>query len=172
MAAKKKAMTAEEIDRCSRELGEKLFAHPAYQKAESLYAYLSYNQEVRTGPILERAWADGKRVAVPKVLDGKRMEFLWITPESPIAEGYYNIPEPVEDGPIADDPAALVLMPGLAFDPYGGRMGYGGGFYDKYLAEHPGHPTIALCYGFQVVERLELEDHDMPVEFLLWSDSR
>ena len=172
MSEKKRAMTAEEIDRCSRELGEKLFAHPAYQRAGSIYAYLSYNQEVRTGPILERAWADGKRVAVPKVLEGKRMEFLWITPESPIAPGFYGIPEPEADGPEADDRSALILMPGLAFDPAGGRMGYGGGFYDRYLAEHPGHPTIALCYGFQVVEKLELQDHDLPVDAVLWSGSR
>ncbi len=170
ISARKKAMSPAEIERCSEELSEKLFALPAYQRAAALYGYLSYNQEVRTMPILQRALADGKRVAVPKVF-GDRMEFIWLEDLSALADGYCHIPEPIADGPIADDPAALVLMPGLAFDRSGNRMGYGGGFYDKYLAAHPGHPTVALCYGFQVVGHLSCEAHDIPVDNLLWSDS-
>ena len=170
MARKKKAMTPEEIDRCSADLARQLFAHPLYQKAKSLYCYLSYNQEVRTMPILEQAIRDGKRVAVPKVLSGgSRMAFLWLDDLQAVAPGYYNIPEPIADGPEADDPAALVIMPGLAFDRAGNRMGYGGGFYDRFLAQHPGHPTIALCYDFQLVDHLETEAHDIPVDAVLWS---
>ena len=169
ISGRKRAMTAEEIDRYSRELAEKLFAHPLYRQAPSLYAYLSYNQEVRTGEILRRCLADGKRLAVPKVC-GDEMEFLWLEDLEAVAPGAYGIPEPVADGPVADDPAALVLMPGLAFDRQGGRMGYGGGFYDRYLSRHPGHPTIALCYGFQLVDRVEMEPHDIPVDAVLWSE--
>ena len=71
-----------------------------------------------------------------------------------------------DDGPEADDPAALVLMPGLAFDPQGHRLGYGGGFYDRFLAAEP-HPTIALCYAFQLLPQLETEAHDIPVDAVL-----
>ena len=78
--------------------------------------------------------------------------------------------EPIADGPVADDPRALILMPGLAFDREGGRMGYGGGFYDRYLADHPGHPTVALCYGFQLLPHVEMADHDIPVDAVLWSE--
>ena len=170
MAQKKKAMTPQEIACCSDALARKLFAHPLYQQAKSLYCYLSYNQEVRTAPILEQAIREGKRVAVPKVLDGgSRMAFLWLDDLQAVAPGYYNIPEPIADGPEADDPAALVIMPGLAFDRTGNRMGYGGGFYDRFLAEHPGHPTVALCYDFQLVDHLETEAHDIPVDAVLWS---
>ena len=119
-------MTAQQIESASAELAEKLFAHPAYQRAEALYGYLSYNQEVRTAAILERAQQDGKRVAVPKVY-GDTMKFLWLDDLGAVAPGAYGIPEPVADGPVAEDPAALVLMPGLAFDREGHRMGYGGG---------------------------------------------
>ena len=171
ISAKKRAMTAAEIEAKSAFLAEKLFAHPLYREAPSLYAYLSYNQEVRTEPILRRCLADGKRVAVPKVLDdGTRMEFLWLDDLTAVAEGYCKIPEPIADGPVADDPRALILMPGLAFDREGGRMGYGGGFYDRYLADHPGHPTVALCYGFQLLPHVEMADHDIPVDAVLWSE--
>ena len=166
---KKRAMTDQQIESASAELAERLFAHPAYQQAKALYGYLSYNQEVRTAAVLERAQWDGKRVAVPKVY-GDEMKFLWLEDLAAVAPGAYGIPEPVADGPVAEDPSALVLMPGLAFDREGHRMGYGGGFYDKYLAAHPGHPTLALCYGFQMLPYLETEAHDLPVDYVIWSD--
>ena len=166
---KKRAMTDQQIESASAELAERLFAHPAYQQAKALYGYLSYNQEVRTAAILERAQRDGKLVAVPKVY-GDEMKFLWLDDLTAVAPWAYGIPEPVADGPVAEDPSALVLMPGLAFDREGHRMGYGGGFYDKYLAAHPGHPTLALCYGFQMLPYLETEAHDLPVDHVIWSD--
>jgi 5-formyltetrahydrofolate cyclo-ligase len=70
---------------------------------------------------------------------------------------------------VADDETALVLMPGLAFDPQGHRVGYGGGFYDKFLAKEPGHPTVALCYEFQVFDALEVDDYDIPVDLVIWA---
>ena len=164
--AKKRALTEEQIVRYSEELAQKLFAHPLYQAAKSIYGYMSYNQEVRTMPILRQAQADGKRVAVPKVY-GDTMKFLWLDDLNAVAPGAYNIPEPIADGPEADDETALVLMPGLAFDPEGHRCGYGGGFYDKFLAAHPAHPTLALCYGFQMFDHLETDDYDIPVDAVI-----
>ena len=72
-------------------------------------------------------------------------------------------------GAVADDPAALVLMPGVVFDKEGHRIGYGGGFYDKFLAAEPEHPTVALCYDFQVLPKLETEEFDIPVDLVLWA---
>ena len=74
-----------------------------------------------------------------------------------------------EDEPVADDPTALVLMPGIAFDKEGHRIGYGGGFYDKFLAKEPNHPTVALCYDFQIVKELPTEEFDVPVDLVLWA---
>lgn len=134
-----------------------------YQKAKSIYGYLSYNEEVLTEPILRKAQQDGKRVAVPKII-GDKMHFLWLDWDK-IALGYKGIPEPT-DGEIADDPTALVLMPGLAFDIQGHRIGYGGGFYDRFLEDEP-HPTLALCYDFQLFDALETQQHDIPVDVVL-----
>jgi len=169
--ARKRAMTEEEIVSRSEQLAQLFYASEAYKNAKTIYGYLPYNQEVRTVPILERAIADGKRVAVPKVF-GETMEFIWLDDLSAVEDGYCHIPEPIANEPVADESSALVLMPGLAFDRNGGRMGYGGGFYDKYLSEHPGHPTAALCYGFQMMEKLDMEDHDIPVDVVIWSETK
>jgi len=163
---KKRAMTLSEIESTSAELG-RLFAESSlYQAANTIYGYLPYNQEVRTVPILERALKDGKRVAVPKVI-GDEMIFIYIDDLSRVEKGYAGIPEPIDEEPVADDPAALVLMPGLAFDPQGHRVGYGGGFYDRFLEKEPGHPTVALCYSFQVFPALDTEEHDIPVDCVI-----
>ena len=125
----KRAMTPEEIRDRSERLAELFRTSQLYREAEAIYGYLPYNQEVRTVPMLEQALRDGKRVAVPKVF-GDEMKFIWMDDLSLVENGYAGIPEPIADGPVADDSSALVLMPGLAFDPEGHRIGYGGGFYD------------------------------------------
>ena len=107
---------------------------------------------------------------MPKCYD-RDMKFIYISDfEKEVAPGYANIPEPIADEPVADDKTALVLMPGLAFDPQGHRIGYGGGFYDRFLSAEPDHPTLALCYGFQMVEHLQTEEFDIPVDKVLWAD--
>ena len=166
---KKRAMTEKQIEQASARLAQQLYRSPLYRQATTIYGYLPYNQEVRTVPMLEQALAEGKRVAVPKVY-GDEMRFLYIDDLSRVEKGYAGIPEPIDDEPVADDPTALVLMPGLAFDRAGHRIGYGGGFYDKFLSAEPGHPTLALCYGFQMLDELPTEEFDIPVDCVLWAD--
>ena len=165
---RKRAMTECEIDGKSGILGLKFRESQLYRAAKTIYGYLPYNQEVRTVPMLEQAIRDGKRVAVPKVY-GEEMRFIYIDDRTAVEKGYAGIPEPIADEPVADDPTALVLMPGLAFDPQGHRIGYGGGFYDRFLEQEPHHPTLALCYDFQMLEHLETEEHDIPVDCVLWA---
>ena len=166
---KKRAMTPEQIQRASQALAQQFAQSPLYKSATTVYGYLPYNQEVRTVPMLEQALREGKRVAVPKVY-GDEMKFIYLEDLTQVEKGYSGIPEPIADGPVADDKTALVLMPGLAFDPQGHRIGYGGGFYDKFLSAEPGHPTLALCYDFQMLPHLETEEFDMPVDCVLWAE--
>ena len=165
--AKKRAMTEEEIVSKSHRLCQKFLQCDAYQNVKTIYGYLPYNQEVRTWELLEKAMEDGKRVAVPKVY-GEEMRFIYITDFFQVSDGYCGIPEPLEDEPIAEEKDALVLMPGLAFDREGHRIGYGGGFYDRFLSAEPSHPTVALCYDFQLVEELPTEEFDIPVDLVIW----
>lgn len=164
----KRAMTQQEIISASQKLGELFAASELYRQAKTIYGYLPYNQEVRTVPMLQLALNEGKRVAVPKCY-GDEMRFIYLDDLSQVESGYCGIPEPIADGPLADDPTALVLMPGLAFDEEGHRIGYGGGFYDKFLAAEPNHPTLALCYAFQMFPHLETEEFDIPVDCVLWA---
>ncbi len=166
--SQKRAMKPQAIAEKSALLAEKLRAHPLYRQARCIYGYLPYNQEVRTDVMLAQALLEGKRVAVPRV-EGDAMRFYYITDITRVAEGYCGIPEPLGDEPLAGEADALVLMPGLAFDSQGGRMGYGGGFYDKFLQTEPAHPTLALCYDFQMVERVPREEHDKAVDAVLFA---
>ena len=165
---KKRQMSEAEIVQKSEQLRLLFTATDLYRNAHSVYGYMSYNQEVRTLPILEQAIRDGKRVAIPRCY-GPEMRFIWMDDLSQTAKSRCGIPEPLSDGPVADDPSALVLMPGMAFDAAGHRIGYGGGYYDKFLAAEPNHPTVALCYDFQMVAQLETEAFDIPVDLVLWA---
>ena len=164
----KRAMTEEQIVTASQRLGELFCNCEYYKNAKTIYGYLPYNQEVRTVPMLEQAIKDGKRVAVPKCY-GEEMRFIYMDDLNKVEKGYANIPEPIDDEPVADDKTALVLMPGMAFTKEGHRMGYGGGFYDKFLASEPDHPTVALCYDFQMLDAIPTEDYDIPVDCVLWA---
>ena len=164
----KRQMTPEAIAEKSQKLLEQFVATDAYRNATTIYGYMNYNQEVRTIPILEQALRDGKRVAIPKCY-GDEMRFIYMEDLSAVEKSSCGIPEPIADEPVANDETALVLMPGLAFDPEGHRIGYGGGFYDRYLCAQPNHPTVALCFDFQMLPALETEEFDIPVDLVLWA---
>lgn len=170
ISEKKRAMTQDQIVKASLLLGDSFCATQQYADAKTIYGYLPYNQEVRTVPILQRALNDGKCIAVPKVY-GEEMRFIYITDFDNLVKSDMGIPEPVADDPVADDATALVLIPGVAFDLMGNRIGYGGGFYDKFLAAEPNHPTVALCYDFQILPQLETDVFDIPVDIVLWAET-
>lgn len=165
---KKKALIETEIEEISKIVTEKILADDCYRKADTVLSFISINQEIRTEELIRQSWKDGKKVAVPKVLAGKRMEFVYIDTFYNIDAGYCNIPEPLS-GPMFEGESALVIMPGLAFDKKGGRIGYGGGFYDSYFIRHsgPGFFKVAPAYEFQVFDSLETEDHDIPCDMIV-----
>ena len=135
-----------------------------YREAETLFVYVDCKHETETSDLIRRAWADGKSVAVPRVL-GQEMKFFYIhSLETDLEDGYFGIREPYEKEPAdeaADRPGSLMVMPGVAFDEARHRIGYGGGFYDRYLEAHPGLDTIALAFDFQVKEEVPFEPFDI-----------
>lgn len=192
---KKKAMSEREVMELSLKLKDRFCKLSEYNDCECIFAYMSYNEEVRTNPIIEQAIKDGKRVAVPRTYaSGNKknsknepvpdfMEFIYIESVDECVPCYMGIPEPNDEiagidengkfdaskARIADEKSVLFLMPGLAFDKSLNRIGYGGGFYDKYLDNHEDMEflKVALCFDFQIYDALPVMDHDEKLDLVI-----
>lgn len=163
--AERKRLSKEEWERKSQLIQQKVRSHPLYKEAKELYCYMDVRGEVGTGQLIQKALEDGKKVAIPKV-EGEEMEFYYIHSLSDVRKGAYGILEPDTKEMVSKEPA-LLLMPGAVFDPSGGRIGYGGGYYDRYCRKHPKHKKMALAFDFQVVEKLPLEEFDIKAQWVL-----
>ena len=129
----------------------------------SVYLYLDFRGEAGTGRILEALWAKNIPVALPRV-EGEEMFFYTVQGWTDVCPGYMGIEEPSAGCCPAEDKYALVLVPGVAFDREGRRLGYGGGYYDRFFVREPEHPRWGLAYAFQMVEKLPAEEWDQRVE--------
>lgn len=169
--AQKRSLSPEYIDEYSRKLCAALCREPVYRNARVIYPYLAYNQEIVTTALIEQAWRDGKAVAVPKCYEDSRMEFHRISSFSEVEPGYCDIPEPI-GGDIAEDDEVLILMPGIAFDKDFNRIGYGGGYYDRYLdrKQNCRFIKVAFAYDFQLLDHIETEEHDYKIDILIVGD--
>ena len=157
--AERKLRSDEEVRSMSLTITERVTALPAFKNAGRILVYADYNHEVVTEYLIKEAWKAGKEVAVPKVV-GKDMVFYKLTDFSQLEPGYFGIPEPVS-GEIADWPQALMIMPGVAFDRANHRVGYGGGFYDRYLEKHPQLERVAIAFSFQMLSEVPVEPTDI-----------
>ena len=153
------------IQEKSRKITETLTQLPEDRNADRIMAYADYNHEVITRYIIEQAWKDGKEVAVPKVF-GKDMIFYRLTDFSQLEAGYFGIPEPAR-GEIVQCEEALMIMPGVAFDRQNHRVGYGGGFYDRFLEKHPYITRVAVAFEFQMMSEVPVEPTDISPEIIV-----
>ena len=144
-----------------------------WKQAKQVLLYASYGSEVSTGLLIDAALAAGKEVFLPKVL-GDQMEFFRITDRAELAPGYQHIWEPPGQTkrflPDASIPT-LLTAPGLAFDRSGARIGYGKGFYDRYLGKIPAADRpylVGLCFSCQLFERLDgQKPHDINMDLIV-----
>ena len=137
-----------------------------YHNSDAILCYYSIGSEVDTHQFLDRAISDGKRVYIPRVLSKEEMRFYLYESEK-LAVSRFGIPEPEEDPEKEfvfekESPEkCLVVMPGLSFDNDGGRLGYGGGYYDRFLAARPGMHTCAVAFGAQIREHVPTDPLDV-----------
>ena len=175
--AKRDSYTAKEIEEKSRKIFELLSDTKEYKAATEVLIYASTRSEVVTDDIILDCLSEGKRVFCPKVTDRKSstMKFVRIYSLEDLKEGYFGIREPQigpdseiygetnkmanesdvaagDDGGEADDSFSVIIMPGVAFDRENNRIGYGGGFYDRFLSLHPKIRTIAICFECQMFD--------------------
>lgn len=136
----------------------------------TLFIYVSFRSEVETMPLIRRLLAADKQVAVPltRTSPPHLEPFLLHDPERDLRPGYYSIPEP-DPGLARIEPAAIeaVILPGSVFDRQGGRLGYGGGYYDRFLAAAPAALRIGLAFELQVVKAVPLAPHDQRLDLLV-----
>lgn len=152
-----------------RNMRENFFASDIYKNAEMILTFISFGDEPDTSEILKRAWQDKKITAVPKCMPESRMSFYIINDMNDCTEGAYGIPEPSEKCPEADLSGIniICLVPGLAFDRKGGRLGYGGGYYDRFLSSHPNIQTFGYCMEMFITEEVPMEDTDIRLRGLI-----
>ena len=161
LIAKRKKMTDEEFSKKSLCICNRLLNNSQYLKSKVIYCYYSVNKEVDLLPFIKQALEDGKIIAFPKVKE-QNMDFFEVKSLEELEPGYFNIPEPPETTPAPK--GDLIIVPGVAFSKKGERLGYGGGFYDKYLEKHPNLHAIAIAFELQMYRELPFEEHDIKPE--------
>jgi 5-formyltetrahydrofolate cyclo-ligase len=169
MLARRRALSLEQWIESSRLAQRQLLSLVPFARAECLALYAPAHKETDTALILEEAFLAGKRVLYPAVC-GDRMMFRQVEGLQSLTEGNFGILEPCPTGidHHAGEPD-LIVVPGVAFDPYGHRIGYGKGFYDRFL-QHPGRAAhlIGLCHDFQLIEgAIPAEGHDIRMEIIV-----
>lgn len=153
------ALKKEEVMECSKACVSKVLQFPELIEAKTVCVYMPTGNEIDTTEIIRYCKANGKRLAAPRV-NGNTMEFYYFTDETDMEQGAYDIWEPTGTEAVEDE-ESLVIMPGVAFDLSCNRIGYGKGYYDRYLSAHPHMKKVALAYDFQIVGRIKREVHDV-----------
>ncbi len=164
MLERLRALPQEQIRTWSEEIAYRVCQMEAFQQAETICVFISMPGEVDTRPIIETARAAGKKMAAPKIQDG-RMEFIQFAGESDLAPGAFGILEPT--GSRFAEGKTLIVMPGVVFDQTCRRIGYGGGYYDRYLAQHPQLATVAVAFDLQVLDQIPEEAHDLKPQIVV-----
>ncbi|MGG1697285.1 5-formyltetrahydrofolate cyclo-ligase [Bacillus zhangzhouensis] len=162
-------MSSEEFKRNAAVLYEHLFQLTAWKQAKTIALTMSRGKEVPTRPLIEKAWEEGKTVCVPTCFpESKEMIFYQYTPQTKMNSSYFGLtePDPETSAAVHKEAIDLMIVPGVCFDHQGYRIGYGGGYYDRYLVDYQGE-TLALCLSVQQIEHVPAETHDMPVSIIV-----
>lgn len=167
---KKRLLTSERQQEAEIQCLKRLCQTNQWKKASYILTYVSYNREMGTHHLIKQAWLEGKKVAAPRV-EGRKMNFYFFSSMEELIKSEQQILEPGTASPVPasflSGDMALMIMPGVAFDLERNRIGYGGGYYDKFLEEHPNCGKIALAYDFQIFDQLTKEPHDQRPDRIL-----
>ena len=160
-----KAISQEQKPAIDQALTERLLHHPFYQEAKVIATYLSFPHEFQTQELIEQVLKDGKKVLIPKTYPKGRMDFVVYDPQQ-LVKTSFGLLEPQGELEVVEaSQIDLIHVPGLAFTTEGCRIGYGGGYYDRYLEHFTGH-TLSTIYPCQVQDFIT-ENHDIPVQEVL-----
>jgi 5-formyltetrahydrofolate cyclo-ligase len=162
-------LSASERSAKSEQITERLFAIPEVVGAGTVMVFWSFGSEVQTAALIERLHEAGKRVVLPRVQEGEIAPVAY-EPGDPVAATSFGAMEPAGVELVPAEAVDVVIVPGVAFDRRGGRVGYGGGFYDRLFARAPAVPAIAVAFGVQLVDDVPQGRSDSRVDVIVTED--
>lgn len=163
---RRNSLSKEQILEKSKKIESKLCNLSQYKESKTIMFFVSFNSEVYTHDLIKSA-LNNKIVVIPKVMHHEIEPSLIIDFDNLIPAGKFGILEPIEVMKISHKNIDLVLVPGIAFDKEGYRIGYGFGYYDKFLKKVPKAVKIGVAFDFQIVDKIPHEEHDIPVDFII-----
>jgi len=171
---KRKNIDIVEKEKMDRKISKKFYESKYYREAKNIFIYISYDSEINTKEIINKALKDNKKIYVPTTeFKTRLMDAVEITSLDNLIESEYGILEPsAEEAHINPNELDLIIVPGVAFDRNGGRMGYGAGFYDRYFKKINKDnikkiKKLALAYDFQILEKIPMNEQDVPVSYII-----
>ncbi|GAB6038688.1 5-formyltetrahydrofolate cyclo-ligase [Fundidesulfovibrio butyratiphilus] len=173
LLARRRSLTPEALERASRHVRDRLADLPAWRNAGEVLLYKDFAGEIATGPLLDELWRRGARVLIPRCRPGETGLLDLANPLGPqdLTPGAYGIlePNPETCPAVTDFSPDLALIPAVAFDRTGARLGFGQGYYDRLLAGPGFSRTLlaGLAHAFQVVDRLPSDPWDKPVQVIV-----
>lgn len=167
LSAERKALGADWIAVASTRLTSNLQQLEAFQAAETIALYKSIPGEVELEPLFEALWKQGKRTCIPVFNAEKNLyDMAEVSAQTQYSTGNYGIQEPCSPKLMANHEINFFTIPGVAFDPAGNRLGRGGGYYDRLLADFSG-TAAAVAFDFQILPEVPVDPHDIPVDFIV-----
>jgi 5-formyltetrahydrofolate cyclo-ligase len=167
MRAVREALPGSACEARSSEITTRLLSLVELERASTVLVFASIRNEVRTQRCMHAAWAAGKHVALPRVIEDE-LRLYAVAAETELVEGALGVPEPPADAPrVEPGDVGFALVPALAVDPRGYRIGYGGGYYDKLIPQLRNACTCAVAYDFQLISEVPELPHDVPVDLVV-----
>lgn len=172
----KNALSTEIIQEKSRRIFEELKKKDFYSNANNVMLYISFGSEVMTRPIIDDLLSRGKRVFIPVTVPATKALIVSELKdyEEDLQVGHFGVMEPKEEAlrPVEPNILDLVIVPGVAFDQRGYRIGYGGGYYDRFLPRLPEKTTtVSLAFDMQLIDEVPISQYDIPVQYILTEES-
>ena len=171
---KRKNIDIVEKEKMDRKICDKFYESKYYRDAKNIFIYISYDSEINTKEIINKALMDNKKIYVPRTeFKTRLMDAVEIISLDNLIESEYGILEPsIGESHIEPNELDLIVVPGVAFDRNGGRIGYGAGFYDRYFKKINKDnikkiQKLALAYDFQILENIPMNEHDVPVSYII-----
>ena len=145
-----------------------LISYPVFAESQTVLIYYSVKGEIDTQSIIDRCFLNGKKVALPVCGKNGKMDFYYIKSRSDLISGKYGIPAPdtAKCEAVEEFSRAICVVPALCFDKRGARLGYGGGFYDRFLSEHS-VKTAGLCFSGFLFDEIPCEQHDVLIDAVI-----